>query len=124
MKIYSYLLSLTFTLTLLSGCGLNNPYSAKKVFTEPDVIKLAQAASQGDTKTIDELMALGVNLEATGKDNLTPLYWSFAYVPPSPEAKRGFQHLLQNGANPMHIHPPSNLPLLHMVARGDDFRLS
>lgn len=115
---FSFLTLLCF---FLSACDyLTKPYAANNVFNEPQVIALAEATSQGDIKTINALIEAGVNVETIGKDNLTPLYWSYAYVSPSPAAKVGFEHLLKKGANPMHVHEPSGLPLLHMVARGDD----
>jgi len=119
MSISKTLLTVSITI-LIIGCGFNDPYAAKQVFEDPKVVKLAQATAKGDIETIDTLLANGVNIDSTGKDNLTPLYWAFLYVNPSPEVKAGFEHLLVKGANPMHINEKSKLPLLHMVSRSDD----
>jgi len=120
--IYKFKIALTlFLCTTLSACtDYLDAYSADKVFSDPQVIALAEATKAGDTQTIDLLLANGVNIDSTGVDNLTTLYWALTYVTPNESVKTGFKHLLQKGANPMHVHEPSELPLLHMTARADD----
>lgn len=83
--IYKFKIALTlFLCTTLSACtDYLDAYSADKVFSDPQVIALAEATKAGDTQTIDLLLANGVNIDSTGVDNLTTLYWALTYVTPN-----------------------------------------
>lgn len=64
-------------------------------FDDKRVISLSMAAAKGEKKTISALLAQGVDINHTGKDNMTPLMWAFGA-----RNKIGFRVLLENGANP------------------------
>jgi ankyrin repeat protein len=71
------------------------PYQAQDFFSDPEVAELAQAARQGDVKRVDALIAKGVKVNATGAEGLTPLMYAL-----SGKSLKGFERLLQRGADP------------------------
>jgi ankyrin repeat protein len=117
---FKFGLSLLFCVGLTGCVNYFDAYSADKVFTNPQVQALAEATKAGNISQIEALIKSGVNIDSPGKDNLTPLYWSFTYVKPNDQTKVGFKHLLELGANSLQVHEPTGLPLLHMTARADD----
>jgi ankyrin repeat protein len=64
-------------------------------FSNTEVATLAQAAATGRTGVIAQLLSAGVDLNARGKDNMTPVIWALLN-----QDKEGFECLLQHGANP------------------------
>ena len=70
-------------------------WKAEDYFTDPRVIELCQAIEVDDLKRMQELIDQGANVNAIGKDNMTPLLWSY------PDLKfERFKMLLEAGANP------------------------
>jgi ankyrin repeat protein len=70
-------------------------WKAEDFFTDDQVIALCRAIEADDIPEMKRLIATGVNVNAVGKDGMTPLLWAF------PEAKiERFQCLLENGADP------------------------
>ncbi|HNQ78279.1 MAG TPA: ankyrin repeat domain-containing protein [Acidobacteriota bacterium] len=67
----------------------------RKYFNDDKIINLVSAASTGNIKAIEKLIAQGVDVNFMGKENVTPLY---AMLPSLNLA--GFQCLLEHGANP------------------------
>jgi hypothetical protein len=67
--------------------------SLETMFPDPQVRALAKAAGEGDIARIDELVAAGVDVDARGARNATPLFWAFANAD-------GFRRLLELGADP------------------------
>jgi len=59
-------------------------------------VALVEAASRGDREGIKTAVANGADLNAVGKNGMTPLFWVIA-IDPSLE---GLQALLDNGADP------------------------
>jgi len=59
-------------------------------------VALVEAASRGDRQGIKTAVANGADLNAVGKNGMTPLFWVIA-IDPSLE---GLQALLDNGADP------------------------
>jgi uncharacterized protein len=88
-----------FVLLLLAapttGCSKTGTWRPKDFFSDPQVIALAVAAEHNDVAAIDRLIASGVNVNARGKDGMTPLLWAMWA-----KSKGGFQHLLEKGADP------------------------
>ena len=56
---------------------------------------LADAGENGDSKEIDRLLAKGADINAEGKEKMTALMWTLIH-----QNRKGFEHLLQKGANP------------------------
>ena len=109
-----------FISLVLSGCKTQNPWidfdgmeAAEKAFNErqrktlvafmsletmfPDehVRALAKAAGRGRVKKIEALVAQGVDVNARGTSNATPLYWSL-----KKRNLKGLSKLLELGADP------------------------
>ena len=109
-----------FISLVLSGCKTQNPWidfegmeAAEKAYSErlrktsvafmsldtmfPDkqVRALAKAAGRGRVKKIDALVAQGVDVNARGTSNATPLFWAMRK-----RNLRGVSRLLELGADP------------------------
>ena len=70
-------------------------HSPSEYFKDPKIIELVEAASCGDTKKIQTLASLSVNLNTIGIDNTTALGWAREVG-----SKNGMIALLNAGANP------------------------
>ena len=105
---FTYIILLAFS-PLLASCAP----SASDMFTDKNVIALAAAAAKGDTNKISRLIAEGIDVNAVGKDECTPLGWAFTRG-----NKTGFEHLLKNGANPNERY--GNDSLLEMTLDAED----
>ncbi|MEO0438982.1 MAG: ankyrin repeat domain-containing protein [Pseudomonadota bacterium] len=68
---------------------------ADEVWEDRDVAALAKAAGRNRRGAIDDLLEAGVDIDARGRGDFTPLYWAFRQT-----NRRGFEYLLQKGANP------------------------
>jgi len=77
--------------TFHQKCG----WKAKDFFDDPQVIALCHAIEKNDIAEIDRLVADGANVNALGKDNMTPLLWAY----PDNNLER-FTRLLHHGADP------------------------
>lgn len=64
-------------------------------FKDPGVVALCRAIEVNDLAQIDQLIANGVDVNATGEGNMTPLLWAF----PDNQLAR-FRRLVEHGANP------------------------
>lgn len=90
------LLAFFMLAVLLAGCGEKNRMLApSEYFTDPDVIALAKAGKRNDVAEIDRLIAKGVNINAKGKGDFTPLF--FAFFEGFEDA---FSAMLKHGADP------------------------
>jgi TPR repeat protein len=67
----------------------------REVYSDPKMQELAAAGARGDVKTIDRLVAEGVNVNSVGANGVTPLYWAYYAF-----NKEGFKRLLEQGADP------------------------
>lgn len=56
---------------------------------------LAEAAAKGRTEAIDDLLQQGAKVNFLGKEGMTALIWAFLQ-----QNKKGYGHLLNNGADP------------------------
>lgn len=69
--------------------------SLETMFPDPQVRALAKAAGKGDLKKIDALVNQGIDVNARGTRNATPLFWAMR------ESNiKGFTKLLELGADP------------------------
>ncbi len=95
--------------------GLMN---VEEYFIDDHVRSLANAAANGDTKTLQILVKQDVNVNSIGVDDMTPLVWALIN-----RNKSGVVILLDNGANPNYItsNGASMVTLASMM--DDDFFL-
>jgi uncharacterized protein len=69
-------------------------WNAEKFFNDPTVIELCKAIEEKDLNEIDRLAKAGVNINAKGRGNMTPLLWAF------PMGEKVFGKMLVLGADP------------------------
>jgi ankyrin repeat protein len=69
--------------------------SLETMFPDRQVRALAEAAGKGKIQVIEELVAKGVDVNARGKKNATPLFWALRN-----SNLKGFTKLLELGADP------------------------
>ena len=91
------LLPLSFL--FLCGCDDGHPHhrlkwKAEDFFSDPGVISLCKAIEAKNLGEIDRLVKSGVNVNATGRGNMTPLLWAF------PMGEIVFKKMLELGADP------------------------
>jgi uncharacterized protein len=82
----------------LTGCS-RSPHQrlnwkAEDFFTDRGVISLCKAIEKKDIAGIDRLVKSGVNINAKGRGNMTPLLWAF------PMGEEVFEKMLVLGADP------------------------
>jgi ankyrin repeat protein len=97
-------------LTLFAGCFAENPatlstfsfppgprqtWRAGAFFSDPEVLGLVKAIEKGDLAAIDRAASSGVDLNARGDLELSPLSWAFLM-----QNKPSFERLLELGADP------------------------
>lgn len=80
------------------------------MFPDRQVRALAQAAGKGRVKKIEELITQGVDVNAQGKQNATPLFWALRN-----SNIDGFEKLLALGADPNIIFAGGSV--MHWAAR-------
>jgi hypothetical protein len=106
MRSRSFLFLALALCCLAAGCGLVNMlpgrtihqrcgWKAEDYFTDPKVIALCRAIEANDLAEMDRLVKAGADVNALGKDKMTPLLWAF----PDNHLPR-FKWLLEHGANP------------------------
>ncbi|GAB3215940.1 hypothetical protein GCM10027295_15910 [Pseudaeromonas pectinilytica] len=96
--------------------GLDNDDAVRR-FSDPQVQQLVRAAQSGDVATINELVAAGVDVNAQGEENTTPLIWAM-----TAHSYRGVEALLAHGANPNQRYEHGYTPLW-FAAGGNDLTL-
>jgi uncharacterized protein len=83
------------------------------MFPDPQVRALAEAAGKGKIKVIEELVDKGVDVNAQGKKNATPLFWALRN-----SNLKGFTKLLELGADPNVVFGDSSV--MHWAAMHED----
>lgn len=83
------------------------------MFPDRQVRALAEAAGKGKIKLIEELIANGVDVNARGKKNATPLFWTLRNSNLS-----GFTKLLELGADPNILFADGSV--MHWAARHEN----
>ena len=127
-EIQNIYLAILLLATILPGCGSKSKIRPKDYFTDPQVIELAEAAMKGDLKTIDRLVAKGVDVSALDKHNcskkvhfstlglnkrtigLTPLHFAMLG-----KNKKSFLRLLEHKADP-NIQDKNGNSIISLVA--------
>jgi len=82
------------------------------MFPDARVRSLASAAGEGDLAEVDRLVADGVNVNARGTRDATPLFWSL-------RDRSGFTKLLELGADPNVVFGDGG-SVMHWAARAED----
>jgi ankyrin repeat protein len=92
---------LAFAICLFPGCyskerptGVDR-WRPKDFYSDPEMLALIDAVDQGNLTEIDRLIADGANVNAIGKDGMTPLLWARCK-----KNKASFLRLLEKGADP------------------------
>ncbi len=86
--------------------------SLETMFPDRKVRLLASAAGKGQLDKVDRMVEEGVDVNATGTQNATPLFWSMRSL-------SGFTKLLELGANPNVIFLDGG-SVMHWAARAED----
>jgi hypothetical protein len=94
-------------------CG----WKAEDYFTDPKVIALCKAIEANDLAEIERLVKAGADVNAQGKDKMTPLLWAF----PDNHLPR-FKWLLEHGANP-NVVVEGEFNTRQSISRGDSVTL-
>jgi hypothetical protein len=69
-------------------------WKSRDFFSDKGVIALCNAIEKKDLAEIDRLVKSGVNVNAKGRGNMTPLLWAF------PMGEEVFKQMLELGADP------------------------
>jgi len=67
---------------------------AEEYFTDPQVIALCKAIEQEDLAEIERLISVGADVNARGKDTMTPLLWAYSV------GEKALEKVLELGADP------------------------
>ena len=94
-------------------CG----WKAEDYFTDPQVIALCRAIEANDIVEMERLVKAGADVNAQGKDKMTPLLWAF----PDNHLPR-FKWLLEHGANP-NVVVEGEFNSRKSISRGDSVTL-
>jgi ankyrin repeat protein len=87
---------------------------ASQAFTDPRVAELASAAVAGDAARVRALVQAGVDLDAHGDKQVTPLQWALLN-----QSTRGMELLLDAGADPAEPGIDGDT-VVHLAAMADD----
>lgn len=68
---------------------------ARDYFTTRAEVAFAEAAAKGDIAELERLQARGVDVNAHGRNDITPAAWAVGH-----RSKKGYQYLLEHGADP------------------------
>ncbi len=84
------------------------------MFPDESVRALAKAAGKGRVKTVEELVDSGVDVNSSGTQGATPLFWAMSNY-------KGFKKLLELGADPNVIYGDGGT-IMHWAVRHKDNR--
>jgi ankyrin repeat protein len=114
---------LALALLMITGCGRlvgmrktfhqRCGWKAEDYFTDPQVIALCKAIEANDLAEMERLVKAGADINAQGKDKMTPLLWAF----PDNHLPR-FKWLLEHGANP-NVIVEGEFNTRQNISRGD-----
>jgi ankyrin repeat protein len=96
-----------------------NEMDAKALFSDPLVRQLVLAAEKGDVKAIDDFVKKGVDVNAKGRHNVTPLLRSLLA-----KNKEGFASLLKHGADPNSLDDRGTAVMNWAAMEADSFWLA
>jgi ankyrin repeat protein len=99
--------------TVHQRCG----WRAEKYFKDPKVVALCRAIEANDLVEMERLVKAGADINAQGRDRMTPLLWAF----PDNQLPR-FSWLLEHGANP-NVVVEGDFNTRQFISRGDSVTL-
>ena len=100
MTIRRLLFTFIFTFCILpsTSCAQRSIYEtiwkAEEYFDDPQVVALCKAIEKEDLAEIERLVAAGADVNARGKDTMTPLLWAY------PAGEKVLDKVLELGADP------------------------
>ena len=102
-------------MAMLSGATVHQRcgWKAEDYFTDPQMIALCHAIEANDLAEMERLVKAGADINAQGKDEMTPLLWAF----PDNQLPR-FKWLLEHGANP-NVVVEGDFNTRQTISRGD-----
>lgn len=111
-----WLLIASFMLSSGVACARQgvSQVDAKQAFSDPRVAELATAAVAGDAARVRALAQAGVDLDAHGDKQATPLQWALFN-----QSVRGMETLLDAGADPAEPGIDGDT-VIHLAAMADD----
>jgi len=124
MRLLSTLTIAAALLCTSTGCGVMDllpgrtfhqlcNWRAEDYFTDPKVIALCRAIEANDLAEMERLVKAEADVNAQGKDKMTPLLWAF----PDNQLPR-FKWLLEHGANP-NVVVEGEFNTRQRITRGD-----
>jgi ankyrin repeat protein len=128
MRLLSTLTIAAALLCASTGCGVMNllpgrtvhqrcGWKAEDYFTDLKVIALCHAIEANDLAEMERLVQAGADVNAQGRDKMTPLLWAF----PDNHLPR-FKWLLEHGANP-NVVVEGEFNTRQSISRGDSVTL-
>jgi len=93
------------------GTSCAKSMQANDYFEVKPQLALAEAAASGNTEKLKQLLVEGVQVDGRGKEGMTALIWAILQ-----QNKKGFQYLLENGADPNIQMTDSNLAASDLTA--------
>lgn len=106
-------------LALFTGTSaMSRTVDPKRVFSEPRVVALCDAAQRGNVSDVQRLLAEGVNPKTRGDRDITPL--TFALIARSAEPAR---LMLAAGADPNAVQTDGIVPLYYTLVKDDTTQL-
>lgn len=101
---------------LSSACRANaNSMNARDYFTSPVEVDFVEAVAAGDISKLERLVAHGADVNARGRDGVTPAFWAITH-----RSKRGLTFLLERGADPNVQYAPDGNSAMSASAMAAD----
>jgi ankyrin repeat protein len=110
-------LSLLIAFALVSTACIKdaNSMNARDYFTSPAELAFVDAVSTGDVRKLERLVAQGADVNARGRDGMTPAFWALAHL-----SKGALAFLLEHGADPNAQLIPDGNSVMSISAMGND----
>lgn len=116
MKVGLQFCALVFCVMVNAGCleARVGNMTATEAFSDERVARLVSAASSGDLVEVDKQIKAGADVNAIGKDGISPLMWVLTH-----RNLEGAERLLKAGANPNYIASLRNISAMAVTAGGN-----